>query len=593
MENLEDRLKTMVRTFRRECHRVLESERTTIHGADGMLMVLQLAIAEVNKQESGEFSVALSDVLVAWKHLLLDKLHLPLDNDSSRPENYDIIRKEYDAFLKRTNTMDLIDIHSMYKQLRIDPDPEEPLSSVQLFQFLSSNMETYEVRDSLSQVPLTPSSKSKPCSTQVGKVVRRVFCSYLDQLVNSKNDMALAHTLDTPGRSLGRVAFTDLKREARSKNMSLFLAVTSFVRAVQLGGKGYAPAQSDPLRKHVKGLSDFVHFTDNLEEILGDNPDPSIAGVCLVTSIRAALLKGRASGDIVYAAADETAKDLKERIAQIHLSHRLQSASGTGISPARPRYHAINHATAYGGRETVKVLIALLDEDALAPPCRNKAVLLSEDKAVLSGEEGTCMLALFRSPEVPTGSSPKPLQHRVRERQDQLKPKARERSIRSQFSCTYQDDSELPLNRILDFPSTIQVTTCVHLAPKQTITTVDSTSAVKELGRVEVYPEAGRKEAQGGGTTRGVATALGPRSGNDAPSSSVGVGSRKTNIQTEGSSKACKRKLVDCSDHCGSGNHPPLKKLPTRLTGKNGGAKAPSKKKLIAGQGKLTSFFRL
>lgn len=51
-------------------------------------------------------------------------------------------------------------------------------------------------------------------------------------------------------------------------------AVTSFVRAVQLGGKGYAPAESDPLRKHVKGLSDFVRFTDNLEEILGDNPDP-------------------------------------------------------------------------------------------------------------------------------------------------------------------------------------------------------------------------------------------------------------------------------------------------------------------------------
>lgn len=593
MATLEDSLKTIVRTFRRECHRVLESERTTIHGADGMLMVLQLAIAEVNKQESGEFSVALSDVLMAWKHLLLDKLHLPLDNDSSRPENYDIIRKEYDSFLKRTNTMDLIDIHSMYKQLRVDLDPEEPLSSVQLFQFLSNNMETYEVRDSLSQVPSTPSSKSKPCSTQVGKVVRRVFCAYLDQLVNSKNDMALAHTLDTPSRSLGRIAFTDLKREARSKNMSLFLAVTSFVRAVQLGGKGYAPAESDPLRKHVKGLSDFVRFTDNLEEILGDNPDPSIAGVCLVTSIRAALLKGRASGDVVYAAADQTAKDLKERIVQIHLSHRLQSASGTGISPARPRYHAINHATAYGGRETVKVLIALLDEDALAPPCRNKAVLLSADQAVLSGEEGTCMLTLFRSPEVPTGSSPKPLQHRVQERQDQLKPKARERTIRSQFACTYQDDWELPLNRVLDFPSTIQVPICVHPAPKRTLTTVDSTSAVKELGRVEVYPEAGRKEALRGGTTRGVAAALGPRSGNDAPSSRVGGGGRKTSIQTEGSSKACKRKLVDCSEHCEPENQPPLKKLPTRLTGKNGRDKAPSKKKLIAGQGKLTSFFRL
>lgn len=50
MEDFGDRLKLMVKTFRRECHRVLQSERTTIHGADGMLMVLQLAIAEVNKQ---------------------------------------------------------------------------------------------------------------------------------------------------------------------------------------------------------------------------------------------------------------------------------------------------------------------------------------------------------------------------------------------------------------------------------------------------------------------------------------------------------------------------------------------------------------
>lgn len=51
-------------------------------------------------------------------------------------------------------------------------------------------------------------------------------------------------------------------------------AVTSFVRAIQLGGKGYAPAESDPLRKHTKGLSDYVLFMDNLEEILGEIPDP-------------------------------------------------------------------------------------------------------------------------------------------------------------------------------------------------------------------------------------------------------------------------------------------------------------------------------
>lgn len=50
MEALVDRLKMMVKVFRRECHRVLQSERTTIHGADSMLLVLQLAMAEVHKR---------------------------------------------------------------------------------------------------------------------------------------------------------------------------------------------------------------------------------------------------------------------------------------------------------------------------------------------------------------------------------------------------------------------------------------------------------------------------------------------------------------------------------------------------------------
>lgn len=50
MEALGERLKVMVKVFRREGQRVLHSERTTIHGADGMLMILQLAMAEVNKQ---------------------------------------------------------------------------------------------------------------------------------------------------------------------------------------------------------------------------------------------------------------------------------------------------------------------------------------------------------------------------------------------------------------------------------------------------------------------------------------------------------------------------------------------------------------
>uniref|UniRef100_UPI0037E7F571 PCNA-interacting partner n=1 Tax=Semicossyphus pulcher TaxID=241346 RepID=UPI0037E7F571 len=600
MEALGDRLKLMVKIFRRECHRVLHSERTTIHGADSMLMVLQLAMAEVNKQHGGEFKVALSDVLMAWKHLLLDKLHLPPPS-FARLENYDLIREAYESFLKRSNTVDLVDIFSMYKQLRlVDSEPDEPLSPIQMFEFLSGNTEVSELPD--SSVPSTPSSQSRRCSLQVKMAVRRVFCSYLNLLVNSKNDLALALTLDVPSRALGCQAFTDIKHAAKNNNTSLFLAVTSFVRAIQLGGKGYAPAESDPLRKHVKGLSDFVQFLDNLEEILGEIPDPSSCGARLVTAIRAVLVKGRSSGDPVYAAAEETTTELKERICQLH---QIQSAngSGTGISPARPKAYAVNHATAYGGRETVKVLTALLDEEALSPPCQNKADLLSEDQPVLNGAEGTCILVLFRSPEVSTGCSPEPLKNRVQSRLDLLKPKAKERVIRSQFACTYKDE-ELPLNRVLEFPSTSQVPTCVHPAPKpKTIPAVDEecSSDVEETTTgchtcfcfVSIFPDKPTftsENKEQSGVRRGVA--LGPRSGN---AQNRGAGSRKkpgAQMQNKGS----KRKQVDSDQHGGSENEPPQKKQPTsvsvKMPGKNV-SKASSKKKLIAGQGKLTSFFRV
>ncbi|XP_059790775.1 PCNA-interacting partner isoform X24 [Balaenoptera ricei] len=49
---------------------------------------------------------------------------------------------------------------------------------------------------------------------------------------------------------------------------------TSFIRTIELGGKGYAPSPSDPLRTHIKGLSNFINFIDKLDEILGEIPNP-------------------------------------------------------------------------------------------------------------------------------------------------------------------------------------------------------------------------------------------------------------------------------------------------------------------------------
>lgn len=66
----------------------------------------------------------------------------------------------------------------------------------------------------------------------------------------------------------------------------------------------------------------------------------SVCGARLVAAIRAALVKGRSSGDAVYAAAEETTKELKERICQLHQIQKLTlNGSGTGISPARVVYN--------------------------------------------------------------------------------------------------------------------------------------------------------------------------------------------------------------------------------------------------------------
>ncbi len=72
----------------------------------------------------------------------------------------------------------------------------------------------------------------------------------------------------------------------------------------------------------------------------------SLCGARLVAAIRAVLVKGLSSGDAVYAAADETTKELKERICQLHqIQKQTANGSGTGISPARVMYNLCSPAS--------------------------------------------------------------------------------------------------------------------------------------------------------------------------------------------------------------------------------------------------------
>ncbi|XP_057342444.1 PCNA-interacting partner isoform X2 [Manis pentadactyla] len=413
----------MIKEFRRNWHTFCDSERTTVCGADSMLLALQLSMAENNKQHSGEFIVSLSDVLLTWKYLLHEKLNLPVEN-MEVTDHYEDIRRTYDAFLKNSNMLDLIDVYRKYSILASNCESDANISPSQLRDFLSGRQCTEDDEADL-HVPTSPMSKHNHENEKVQLLAKKIIYSYLNLLVNSKNDLALAHILNIPDRGLGREAFTDLKHAAQEKHMSIFLVATSFIRTIELGGKGYAPLPSDPLRTHVKGLSNFINFMDTLHEILGEIPNPSIAGGRILSVIKMQLIKGQNSRDSFYKAVEEVAQDLDLRIKNIINSEQGDVAvSTTDISPARPKSYAINHGTAYCGRDTMKILLVLLDEEAASAPTKNKAELLYDDENT-HPHTGTSILTLFRSPTQVSNSSLKPLRERIRKSIEEKKIKVR------------------------------------------------------------------------------------------------------------------------------------------------------------------------
>uniref|UniRef100_A0A8C9GY32 PCNA-interacting partner n=1 Tax=Piliocolobus tephrosceles TaxID=591936 RepID=A0A8C9GY32_9PRIM len=532
----------MIKEFRKNWRALCNSERTTLCGADSMLLALQLSMAENNKQHSGEFTVSLSDVLLTWKYLLHEKLNLPVEN-MEVTDHYEDIKKIYDDFLENSNMLDLIDV---YKKCRI----------------LTSNCE----------------NNNTICPVQL--LARKIIFSYLNLLVNSKNDLAVAHILNIPDRGLGREAFTDLKHAAREKQMSIFLVATSFIRTIELGGKGYAPPPSDPLRTHVKGLSNFINFIDKLDEILGEIPNPSIAGGQILSVIKMQLIKGRNSRDPFYKAIEEVAQDLDLRIKNIINSQEgVVAVSTTDISPARPKSHAINHGTAYCGRDTVKTLLVLLDEEAASAPTKNKAELLYDEENTIH-HNGTSILTLFRSP-TQVNNSIKPLRERICKSMQEKKIKMKQTLIRSQFACTYKDDYMISKDNWNNVNLASKPLCVLHMENDL------SEGVNSSVGRSTIGKSFGNVHLD--------------RSKNEKVS-------RKSTSQT--GNKSSKRKQVDLVGEnilCDNGNEPPQhknvkipkksndsqNKLYSKLAKVAKSNKCTAKDKLIPGQAKLTQFFRL
>ncbi|XP_068800689.1 PCNA-interacting partner isoform X1 [Struthio camelus] len=564
-----------IKCFRKQWPLFSNSERTTVCGADCMLMVLQLSMAEVNKQHHGDFTVSLSDVVETWKYLLHDKLGL--SPDMEEPENYADQKKAYHTFLANSNMLDVIDICQKCYELALVTE-NESIAPVQLLEFISGIMNVPENNGSDTSTPSTSVNRQDQENVKMTLLARKLVYSYLSLLVNSKNDLALAHILNVPDRGLGREAFTNLKHASQKRKMSIFLMATSFIRTVELGGKGYATSLFDPLRGHIKGLTNFVNFIDKLEEIVGEVLDPRIAGGRILSTVKMHLIKGRSNGDPFCRAVEEVVQDWDLKIKNIIDSqHDVLTASTTGFSPARPKLHSINHGTVYCGRDTVKVLLVLLDEEAANPPTQNKAELLyGDENLTLFGI--TSVLTLFRSPLQSRGSSPKPHRQRIQESMDEKKIKMKQPSIKSQFACTYKDGlSERKCQHF--FKSSM------HPAPKQLLKDecltegMNSCLDIPALGTISENVHRNRNETEMGKLS------CQPRNKNSR-NEQMNLSDDKIICDKESElplPKNAKRPKV---------SNNPQKKLDSKV-GAGKSSRTANKNKLIAGQAKLTHFFRL
>ncbi|NXC54713.1 PARI protein, partial [Aleadryas rufinucha] len=584
MVTFQQKILHLVKCFRRQWPLFSNSERTTVCGADCMLMALQLSMAEVNKQHHGDFTVSLSDVLETWNYLLHDKLGLSYEN-MKEPENYADVKKAYHAFLARSNMLDLIDICQKCYSLGLLPE-DESISPVQLLEFISGVMNAQENNGSVPSTP-TQINRQGQEHMKVTILAKKSVCSYLSILVNSKDDLALAHILNVPDRGLGREAFTNLKHVSQERKMSIFLMATSFIRTIELGGRDCVSSLYDPLRAHVKGLSNFVNFIDKLQEIVGEILNTRIAGGRILSTVKMHLIKGRSNGDPFCQAVEEVVQDLDLKIKNIIDSQQeTLTVSTTGVSPARVM--GLISARTFS---SLACFFLNVTGDNLSymrhyfPPIGSIAAVLVLRKICglrtltnLGMLEVHCNFTVYRNP-----SKKKPPQSKnpglpfSSDWYLQMK----QSSIKSQFACTYKNDlSEMSGQHSYTIP------TCKHPVPEQHSKDGKCTEGTNACLDVPVLGTISESVHQTRSYTEMGKLSCQPRNKN-AEIEQMDLNNDKIICDKESEpslQKNTKRLKTSNSSQ---------KKLDSKIGKKRKQTKTASKNKLIAGQAKLTHFFQL
>ncbi|XP_063415743.1 PCNA-interacting partner-like [Mytilus trossulus] len=306
-------------------HGILKNERVTLLSSMDQMVAVQLCLAEKNKQDIGDYDVESSTAIHQCNTLIKQKLSTCTPDIKLTQTVDDWLKQDYTQFLSNCNQVDMCDILQLLvtgldknENLKNDLQSTDiivlglPSHQIQkyMLKFLcngrtinkitmetslenNSNIQVLSVPTSLDEIQLNSTQEfiaSKNLSI-TESYVKMVLQSYLELLVNTRSELALARVLNVPNRELTHEAFTELKREAKTKNMTMYQTAVSYILKIRLGGKGYAPDPSHPLLQFVKGLGEFVDLMHRLQNVIEEESNTRSACRKVVNIIKKELLR--------------------------------------------------------------------------------------------------------------------------------------------------------------------------------------------------------------------------------------------------------------------------------------------------------------
>ncbi|XP_068747987.1 PCNA-interacting partner-like isoform X1 [Montipora capricornis] len=326
------------------------------------LVALQLVMAQLNKQEKGEFTVQPKDVLETHQNIV--KYKLSMEDGSGETAK---LCSEYNKFLSHCNAVDFVDVLQRVKTCFImDSDAKIKFQTVQQFvvvgrpktqleeeilvllagnrtmscftentdgQFFLKEETLHSFLQGINDAQEKPKKSPDPsrCQTptqtfsasyeKAAKVqLRQVLLSYLRLLVNSRDELALSQAINIPHRGLAHQQFTALRKVAREKNMPMFQTAVSFILRIRLGGKSYAPSEDSPLLPLTKGLGEFVTFFQKLQNICEETADAKAAVLRVLNLLKVGISKSKERVFTTECLA-EVVEALKQSIEQLSIEN--------------------------------------------------------------------------------------------------------------------------------------------------------------------------------------------------------------------------------------------------------------------------------